>query len=94
MAERVAVLIKSIQTYRDVLVDGLAGVEGDAPVAVGSGLHGGFVDPGAVGFLQRPVDQTAAGAAAEGQRARSFQDFNALGVVEVAEDTERRRENR
>ena len=39
-----------------------------------------------VGFLERAVDETAAGAATEGQRARPLQHLDALGVVEIAED--------
>ena len=43
------------------------------------------VDPGAVGFLERAVENAAAGAAAEGQRRRSLQHLDALRVVEIAE---------
>ena len=85
VAERVAVLVEGVEAHRDVFVDRLAGIERDAPVAVGAGLHRRFIDAGAVGFLERAVDETAAGAAAEDQRARPLQDFDALGVVEIAE---------
>ena len=44
-----------------------------------------FIDPCAVGFLERAVEDTAAGAAAEGERARPFQHLDALRVVEIAE---------
>ena len=85
LAERIAVFIKRIQTHGDVFIDRLTCVERDALVAVGSGLHHGLVDPRTVGFLQCPVDQPAAGAAAEDQRARPFEDFEALRVVEIPE---------
>ncbi len=85
VAEGVRSLVERIDPGRDMLVDGLAGIERDAPVAEGAGLRGRFIDAGAVGLLQRAVDETAAGGAAEGEGARPFQDFNVLGVVEITE---------
>jgi len=43
-----------------------------------------LVDPLSIGFLQRAIDQAAADAAAEGQRARPLQDLDALSVVVIA----------
>ena len=84
MPERVASLVHRIETRGDSFVDGLAGIERDAPVVVGAGLRGRLVYPLPVGLLQRAVDEPAAGAAAEGDRARSLQHFDALRVVEIA----------
>jgi hypothetical protein len=44
-----------------------------------------LVDSRAVGFFKRAVEKSAARATAEGQGARSFQNLDALGVVEIAE---------
>src|SRR5215467_7992889 len=84
LPERIAGLVHGIEARGDGLVDGLAGVEREAPVVIGSGLRGRLVDPLPVGLLERAVDEPAAGGAAEGDRARSLQDFDALRVVEIA----------
>ena len=65
LTERVAVFVEGVEPHGDVLVHRLSGVERHALVAVGAGLHGRFVDLLAVGLLQCPVHQTAAGAASE-----------------------------
>ena len=85
VAEGIAAFVDGVEAHRDVLVDRLTGIQRDAPVVPGAGLCRRLVDPGAVGFLERAVDQTAAGAAAEDQRARPLQHLDALRVVEVAE---------
>ena len=85
VAECVAALVEDVQARGDVFVDGLARIERDAAVAPGAGLSGCLISAYAVGFLERAVEKAAAGAAAEGQRARSFQHLDALGVVEIAE---------
>ena len=70
VAESITAFVEGIETHRDVFVDGLTCVQRNAPVVVGSGLRRGLVDPCAIGFLERPVDQSAAGAASKDQRAR------------------------
>jgi len=75
----------ALKRTSDIFVHRLPGVQRDALVAPGSDLPGRFVDARSVSFLQRAVDQATAGSTPEGQRARSFQDFDALRVVEIAE---------
>jgi hypothetical protein len=75
----------ALKPHRDVLVHRLAGIQRHALVVPGADLPRRFIYPCAVSFLERTVDETAAGASAKGQRTRSFQEFHALGVVEVAE---------
>src|SRR6516165_2120326 len=84
LPERVAALVHGIEARGDGLVDGLAGVDREALVEIGSGLRGRLVYPLPVGLLERAVDEPAAGGAAEGDRARSLQHFDALRVVEIA----------
>ncbi len=76
--------VERVEAGSEILVDGLARIDGDAAVSVGSGLHGCFVDSCAVGFLERSIEDAAAGATAEGQRTRPLQDLDALDVVEIA----------
>ena len=58
--------------------------QGEAPVEVGSGLRRRLVYPLAIGLLECAVEKAAAGAATEGDRAGSFEDLDALCIVEVA----------
>src|SRR6201981_2998031 len=83
LPKRVAAFVHGIETRGDGLVDGLAGVDREAPVEIGSGLRGASVYPLPVGLLERAVDEPAAGGAPEGDRARSLQHFDALRVVEM-----------
>ena len=85
IAESIRAFVEYVQARSDVLVDRLPGIEGDAPVAPGAGLCGSLVDPRAIGLLERAIEQAAAGAASEGDRGRSLEDFDALRVVDVAE---------
>jgi hypothetical protein len=84
LAERVAFLVHAIEAHGDVPVDGLAGVQGKASVEVRSGLRRCLVDPLAIGLLECAVEKAATRAATEGDRAGSFEDFDALRIVEVA----------
>ncbi len=84
VAKRVGTFVEGVETHGDVLVHGLPRVERDAAVAPGAGLGARLVARDAVGLLQRAVQHAAAGAAAEHQRARPFQNLDALGVVDVA----------
>src|SRR5262249_46046024 len=84
LPERVAAFVHDIETRGDGFVDGLAGVEREAPVVVGAGLRGRLVDPLPVRLLERAVDEPAAGGTAEGDRARPLQHLHALRVVEIA----------
>ncbi|MEI9924711.1 MAG: hypothetical protein WDN50_15325 [Bradyrhizobium sp.] len=72
IAERVRAFVERVEAHRDVFIDRLPGIEREAAIAPGAGLHTGFVDPRAIGFLERPVEQTATGATAEGDRSRPF----------------------
>ena len=85
IAERVGAFVEGVEAHRHVFVDRLSGIERETPVVPGAGLRARVIDPGAVGFLERAVEDAAAGATAEGQRARSLQDLDALRVVEIAE---------
>src|SRR5262245_38884515 len=82
--KRVAFLVHGIEARGGDLVDGLTRVDREAPVIIGSGLRGRLVYPLPVGLLQRAVEQTPAGRATEGDRTRSLQDLDALGIVEIA----------
>src|SRR5262249_6297748 len=83
LPERVAFLVHRIEANGDVLADGLPRIQRVTPGVIRPGLRGRFVDPLAVGLLQGSVEDAAAGAAPEGDRTRSFQDFHALRVVEI-----------
>src|SRR5205807_1111300 len=83
---RIALFVERVEPRRDILVDALADIDGGAPVGPDARLNRGFPDRGPVSLLQRTVHQTAAGAAAEGERAGSFQDFDALHIVQITED--------
>lgn len=85
IAKGVAAFVESVQPDGDIVVDGLAGIEREPAVVVGAGLRGRFIDALAIGFLQGPVDEAAAGAAAEHQRTRALQHLDALRVIEIAE---------
>src|SRR5262249_8325157 len=85
ISKRVAFLVHGIEARGGNLVDGLPRVEREAPVVIGSGLRGRLVYPLSVGLLQRAVEQAPARGASKRNRARSLQDLDALGIVEIAE---------
>src|SRR5262249_24051853 len=85
VAEQAALFVHDVQAYGDVIIDSLARIQGEAPIAERAGLERRIVDPGAVRFLERSVEKAAADPAAEGQGTRASQDFDALGVVEIPE---------
>src|SRR5262249_23092456 len=86
IAEGIARLVEGVDPRRDVLVDALPDIDRRAPVGIITGLKRRLPHRRPVGFLQCPVDETAAGAATEGQGARSLQNLDALRIVEIAED--------
>src|SRR5262249_25501688 len=84
ISKRIAFLVHGIEARGGDLVDGLPRVERETAVVIRTGLRGRLVDPLPIGFLQRAVDKSAAGGAAERDRTRSLQHFDALGIVEIA----------
>ncbi len=86
VAERVAGFVERVEPRRHVLVDALADVDCGPPVEPRAGLHRYLAYRLPVGFLQGAVQQAAASAAAEDQRARTFEHLDALRVVEIAEE--------
>ncbi len=84
--EAVACLIHHVQARGPIVVDGLAGIHSYALVVPGAGLDTGLVDTLAVGLLQRAIERATTHAATECDRARPFENFNALSVVHIAED--------
>src|SRR6185436_8618817 len=57
-----------------------------ALVVEGAVLHGRFLKRPEVGFLRHAVDDASRASASKDQRARSLEDFNAVGIVEIPED--------
>jgi hypothetical protein len=84
LPEAVASLVHGIQARGEVLVDGLAGVEGEAAIVPGAGLPRDLIYPLSVGLFKGTVEETTTRGATECDRARSLQDFDALRVVEIA----------
>jgi hypothetical protein len=76
-------LVKRIQAHGELIVDRLPHIRRHAPAAEAAACRLQIADRLAIGFLGDAVDDSAAAAAAEGERARAFENLNRLDVVEV-----------
>ncbi len=81
--EAAGLLIHRVDTACDIGIDRSAGIDRNPLVVVRSALDSHFADRPAIRFLGNAIDNATAAAAAEDQRIRALEHFNALNVVEV-----------
>lgn len=85
VAVTIRIFVHRADPHREVAVYRLSNIHHNALLSEASGINCRISDRVEVSFLRHPVDDAAATAATKNQSAGSFQHFNAINIVDVAD---------